>query len=308
MNERLRYFSAKELSPREHYKNILAGTEEYCGSVGADHRFVGGTIADLLSPTTVISINAERRMVILRNYPPLTASCSDGSVKDVDAIFFTPSFEVFQNARQDFVSWQKIAKHNGLPFPAISAEAARHPHWPSRNSLKQFVTAWEIDSDNIPSLHFGNVHQPINPLTIKPWTYQLEDDQIELTGLNPFGFALCYVLRVPSGVKMKEKHIDEYVHGYKTDSTPVMARFSKMSLVMGLAALAHREAKHNGIDLKALHKEWIDYIHSLQHTDDPLIRLKAAVTDWYWKHLGTDLAHGRGPLGVLSRFNDKMSG
>lgn len=308
MNERLRHLSAEGLSPKEHYRNILAGTENYCIDIGADHRFVGGTIADLLSPTTDISIDIERRMIILRNYPPLTVSRSDGSVKDVDAIFFTETFEVFQTARQDFASWQKMGKRNGVPFPAISAEAARHPHWPSRNSLKQFVTAWEIDSDNIPSLHFGSVHQPINPLTIEPWTYQLEDDQIKLTGLNPFGFALCYVLRVPSGVKMKEKLIDEYVQGYKGDGTPVMARFSKMSLVMGLAAQAHREAQHHGIDLKALHKEWIDYIHNLQHTDDPLIRLKAAVTDWYWKHLGTEVAHGKGLLGVLSRFNDKMSG
>lgn len=308
MNERLGHLSTEGLSPSERYKNILVETENYCTTIGADHRFVGGTIADLLSPTTCISIDIERRIVVFRNYPPLTVFRSDGSVKDVDVIFFTKSSEVFQTARQDFTSWQKTAKHNGIPFPAISAEAARYPHWPSINSLKQFVTAWEVDLNNIPSLHFGSIHQPINPSTIEPWTYQLEDDQIKLTGLNPFGFALCYVLRVPSGVKMKEKHIDEYVQGCKSDGTPARGKYNRMSLVMGLATQAHREAQKYGIDLKTLHKEWIEYIHKLHHTNDPLIRLKAVVTDWYWKHLGTDTAHGKGPLGMLSRFNDKMSG
>lgn len=308
MNERLHHLSTPELSPRERYKNILVKTENYCVTTGADHRFVGGTIADLLSPNTNISVDPERQMVILKNYPPLTVLRPDGSVKDIDVIFFTKSFAVFQTARQDFASWQKEAKRNSVPFPAISAEAARHPHWSPRNSLRQFVTAWEIDSNNIPSLNFGSVHQPINPLTIEPWTYKLEDDQIKLTGLNPFGFALCYVLRVPSGVKMKEKHIDEYVRGYKDDGTPVMAKFNKMSLVMGLAAQTHRESQNYSRDLKARHKEWIDYIHSLQYTDDSSIRLKAAVTDWYWRHLGTKIAHGKGFLGMLSRFNDRMSG
>jgi len=308
MVEQLNHLSTEVLPTPGSYRNVLAKTEKFCTILGVDHRFVGGTIADLISPETQIKIDIDCRKVSLTNYPLLEMTRTDGSIKDIDTIFFTKDLETFRFARLSFASWQNTARESGVKIPVVSAEAANHPNWPPKNKLKQFVTSWEVDSDNNPSLNFGSIKKIIQPQSIEPWTYRLEEDDLELTGLNPLGFALCYVLRSPSGVKTKDKTITDYEKVGSNGDASVKGRYSRMSLVMGFANQACREVQQSGVNLKDFHREWFDYIRELRCTNDPVIRAKAAITDWYWKHLGTDVAHGVGALGMLSRFNDQMSG
>lgn len=284
------------------YLGILSAVERYCQEHSLDHRFVGGTLTDLIGPHTEFEINIRDRAVTLKNSSDPTLERSDGTVKDIDVVVFTPDQSKFLEARREFARWKIQAKAQGLDFPTISLEAARHPDWPKRSRLKQFVTAWEVDKQGVPHLGFETIDQAIRPISIEPWLIGLGGGT-QITTFNPVAHALCYALRVPSGIKRKDMEII----GWYDDSV-VKSPYSKMTLVEGLARQTIADGLRRGVNYNDVYREWADYIEALSKGSDLMLRLKRIITGVYWNTLGTQISHGRGIFGRLSAMSDKFAG
>lgn len=285
--------SAEQTSKGNSYVEILSAVGQYCQEHGLDHRFVGGTLTDLIGPQTEFGIDIFKRTVTLKNPNDPTSERSDGTVKDIDMVVFTPDQSKFLEARREFAEWGSRAKSQGLVFPTISLEAARYPHWPRRNNLTQFVTAWEVDGKGIPHLAFGSIDETIKSASIEPWKIDLGGGT-QITTFNPVAHALCYSLRVPSGIKPKDMEI---IGRY--DDSVIGSPFSKMLLVEGL---------RNGVNYNDVFREWADYIEALSKGSDLMIRLKRIITGVYWNTVGTQISHGSGIFGRLSVMGNKFTG
>ena len=274
-------------SDEERYNKILLGIEDYCYQNQLDHRFVGGTLTDLIGSQTELDIDIGTRTIRLIEPNSQTMTRPDGTVKDIDLVIFSDDQQAFVKAKETFESWSQIAQTANMPFPQISVEAAYHPSWPSRNKLKQFVSAFEMDQEGKLYLAFGDTTQQISKESIEPWHITL-DNGTRLTVFNPLAHRLCYELRVPSGLKPKD-----------LDKMPTLVGFSSRVIEAGTT---------NGVDYMALYGDWQSYILKLHNHPDPLTRVKAGITGLYWRTLGTQIAHGSGFLGGLSKFNNKMNG
>lgn len=271
----------------ERYVQILAGIENYCSQNNLNHRFVGGTLTDLIGPQTEFEIDAAGKTIRLKGSNPQIMMRGDGTVKDVDLVIFSNNRQTYIEARNTFAAWARTAKAENIPFPQISVEAAYHPGWPKRNRLKQFVSAFEVDGKGHLALTFGNVRQQIPHESIEPWTVILENGT-RLTTFNPVAHRLCYQLRVPSGIKPKDRN-----------KMPTLLEFAQKTIAAGLVL---------GINYVTMYQPWITYIDKLQNHPDPLTKVKGTATKLYWETLGTQVSHGAGPLGRLSRLSDKLSG
>lgn len=298
----LTYLALRQNSPRqspetnclpqpeaEQYTRILAELENYCRRHNLDHRFVGGTLTDLIGLQTEFEIDAAGKTIKLINPNPQTMIRGDNTIKDIDLVIFSKDRQVYLEARRTFAYWARAARERHLPFPQISVEAAYHPdrNWPKRNKLKQFVTAFEVDDAGNITLAFGNIRQQIQRESVESWTVILENGT-RLTVFSPIAHRLCYELRVPSGIKPKD-----------IDKMPLLTEFARKTIAEG--------SKH-GIDYTAMYQTWQTYIDRLKNHPDPLTRAKAAATGLYWRTLGTQVAHGTGPLGRLSKLSDRLSG
>lgn len=269
------------------YLQIVSDIESYCQDNGLDHRFVGGTVSDLIGPETEFQIYVAARRIRLVNANKPTMIREDGSVKDMDLVVFTKSREDFLRAKSTFERRETEAKAQNQPFPQISIEAAYQPDWPERNKLKQFVSAFEFDQDGNPSLVFGDTNQEIGAETLQPWTIDI-DGWNQITTFNPVAHRLCYELRVPSGLKPKD--------------------VAKMPPLEKFATAVIKEGLESGIDYHLEFNSWWAYIQKLQRFPDPLTRVKGIITEVWWETLGTSVTHGKGMLGNLSRFNNRMNG
>jgi phosphatidylglycerophosphate synthase len=288
----------RQISPEtKNYFRILSLVEQYCQENLLDHRFVGGSLTDFIGPQTRFTIDAHNRTISFENPNSPTLFRSDGTVKDVDLVIFSKDRKAFKEARQTFKKWKREAQEQGIPFPIISAEAARYPDWPQRRKLLQFVTSFEVRSGDRLFLTYGEVEQEIPKETIDPWTVDL-GDSTTITVLHPFAHALCYMLRVPR-IKYKDKEINRTEDGSK---------YNKTNLVMRLAREAIRTGAEVGIDYKEMYTDWITYIKTLQNNPDWVTRIKTAITKWYWNSIGTDVSHGKGFLNVLASLSDRFSG
>ncbi|MBI2337780.1 hypothetical protein HYU95_01220 [Candidatus Daviesbacteria bacterium] len=284
------------------YQKLLGNIEQYCQSVGLNHRFVGGTITDLIGPETNYKIEVNQRKVTIINPEKPKVIRSDGSTKDIDMVVFTVDRLKLAEARRTFGDWKERATAQGIVFPQISMEAARYSGLSGINSLRQFVTAWEVDSLYRPYLVFGKIRQQIKLESIAPWTVEAGNG-LSITAFNPVAHALCYELRVPSGVKPKDK---ETIGTY--DDWVIEAPYSKKSLIDNLARQTIAEGKNAGVNYNEMYRAWKDYIKTLTEGPDLPTKLKGEITGIYWKTIGTKLTHGLGIFGKLSNFNDRMSG
>lgn len=285
---------------KEEYIQVISNIEQYCQEQGLDHRFVGGTLTDFIGPQTDYSIDVKARKVILINPKEPSLIRSDNTVKDIDLVVFTPDREKFERAKAVFEDWERKAKEAGQHFPFISVEAARHPDWPKRNILKQFVSAFEYDEEGKPHLAFGSTDQMINQDSLKPWQVNTGTG-VEITTFHPLGHILCYALRVPSGVKRKDKQVlGSNKSGY--------GKFNKMSLLGKFAVRTMEVEREVELDGYGSFREWIDYIHTLSRNPDPLTRVKRWITGLYWDTIGTKVAHGGGIFAKLSTRSNKMTG
>lgn len=284
------------------YLQVLNTIERYCNEYGLDHRFVGGTFTDFIGPKTEAEIDIARRKVTLKKPNSAALRRSDGTIKDVDMIIYTPDRSKFLGVRKDFAEWTARETEKGIALPQISIEAARHPNWPERNSLKQFVTAWEINKWDRPHLVFGAVDQEIAPASIAPWRLDLGNGT-QITVLNPVAHALCYELRVPSGVKRKDRQeIGTY------DSWVIKSPYSKLDLVDKLARQTIAEGLREEVNYNFLYSDWVDYIENLSKRADILTGIKGKITGLYWNTIGTQVAHGAGIFKGFAKFGNRMTG
>lgn len=333
MRERLNGFPTESrLRESELYLQDILAVEEACNRHGINHRFVGGTFTDLLGPATQTIIDIERKTIHLENYNPPTAVRSDGTIKDADLICFCEDQEKVAKAQREIQGLAVTAKKQRRPFPFVSLEPTHYSDWPEHKRWKQFVTTFEVDKKGDLSLNFGRIHQSITWESVEPWRVDLGNG-VSFTILNPFAHALCYVLRVPSGVKKKDKEI-------LTD--PSWGPYSKMSILMRVASRVHVAGEEHRLDYKRLYQPWVEYIRrltklppladikdpillakmflrypeetigdlvdELRSHPDPLTWLKARVTKAYWDGPGEAVAHGRGVFKKLSKLSSKMSG
>lgn len=280
------------------YPEVINYIEDYCKSAKLDHRFVGGTVSDFIGPQTDYRIDVKQRKVVLINPNQPSMIRSDKTVKDIDIVVFTPDRQKYEEATQKFENLQISESKTGAAFPFISVEAARHADWPPRNIWKQFVSAFEYDSAVQPHLVFGVTDQRINPDSLQPWKIDIGDG-FEITTFHPLGHMLCYALRVPSGVKRKDKT----VLGEKEFGT-----FNKMGLLGRLAVRTREEEAQAGLNGSQSFREWADYIRTLSRNPDMLTKVKSVVTRLYWDTIGTTVAHGSGIFAKLSTGSNKLTG
>lgn len=288
-----------EITKELDFMDTLRNVERYCAELCLDHRFVGGTLTDFIGPQTRFEINVGERTVKLMDPNKNNLFRLDGTVKDIDMVVFTPDRCKFLEARKQFAEWVTRARAQGIAFPKISVEAARHPDWPKRNPWKQFVTAWEIDGDSIPHLVFGVVDTSIKPSSIEPWKVDIGDGT-QITTLNPIAHALCYRLRVPSGIKRKDKE------QIGVDNRGVS--LSKIKLVNGLAFQVHIESERQEVNYSTIYKEWVDYIKGISRSSDFSIRMRRTFTGLYWDTIGTQVAHRSGIFSRVPDLTDRMAG
>lgn len=116
-------------SDNERYRQALLRIEEIANRLGLDHRFVGGTFTDLLNLQTTYSIDAGAKTIRLHHYTPLTPYRSDGTIKDVDMICFTPYRDDIRTAKRIFARMEKATKKNDEPFPHVALEETQYASW-----------------------------------------------------------------------------------------------------------------------------------------------------------------------------------
>lgn len=280
---------------KDWYNTILSTVETYCRENALEHRVVGGTLTDLLGPQTAFEIEVENRTIRLKNHKEPSLTRGNGTIKDLDLVLFTPNYQAFLRAKEQFRYWQNQAKAQNIPFPLISVEAARHPGWPERNKLKQFVTAFEVKEDGKLYLTFGNLEQEIAPETVDGWKIVLED-KTSLTTFHPYAHALAYLLRVPSGLKPKDR---------KVIGTDQQGAYSKFDLISNLAAHTFKAGEQFGIDYWQIYQSWMDYTRELLLYPDLPTRIKGGITGFYWRTVGERISQVDS---IVSFLSNKFSG
>jgi len=302
-------------SPDGYYKRTLQGLELLSSELGfkspLEHRFVGGTLTDLLGPDTKADIDIKNRTVNLKNHLSPNLYRADSTVKDVDLICFCPPGNDIDNARSVLKVPSQESIDTGIPYPNVSIESVKKRRKDGLR-FKQFVTTFEIDDKGELSLNFGKVHQSISWKSVEPWKVVLEDGT-SFTILNPIAHALCYPLRLPSGVKKKDRVMKTAGiltnHVSDDDVREWEQKYNKMSLVMKLATQVRQEGFKKGIDyMQDLYKDWIEYINKLHKHPDMLTHVKAGITRFYWDTMGEAVSHGKGPFLIFSRLSDKFTG
>lgn len=282
------------------YLRALLTIEQICREHELNHRFVGGTLTDLLDPQTEAEIDFFNRTLFLTNYTSPQMHRSDGTIKDVDLICFCSYQAEFTQGSRALKALEKDRRQRKEPFPHISLEPTLFPSWPERKAALQFVSGLDVDKSGQLYLTFDRIRKPIDWESVRPWTIVLtQHGNASLTILNPFAHALRYAMRVPSGVKKKDKETR-----VEEDE-----RYSKMSLLLRLGMEVAREAQKHGYDYRhELYRPWIEFIQAMMRSTDFRIRAKRAITGAYWDTVGTAIAHGRGFFKPLAEFGDKLTG
>jgi hypothetical protein len=296
--------------PAEHMNlaHIEALNRRYCDTIGAIeeickdipfHVHVGGTFTDLIGPKTTFTISPVSRTLILANYLPPTMIRSDGTPKDIDMIVGVKKKLDFLKLKERLKALTPTNKNHEL-FPSISVEPILYyPEWKPRNAIFQLVSGIDVDQANTPFLVFGFNRTPISWKSLEKW--KVTAGHLEFATLNPFAHALRYPMRVPSGVKKKDKEI-------KVEND---FRFNKMSLLMRLANQIYIAGLEVGIDYKNenYYLPWKEFlINGFLKKQSALTKVKAGITGWFWNSIGTEIAHGKGFLEPFSHLSDRFTG
>lgn len=280
------------------YLEDIHGIQELCEEWDANHRFVGGTFTDLINPRTKARFDFDANIIYLTNHTPTQLIRSDGTVKDVDIISFIEDPAEFQLIKRKLERLEKAAKSNGGKFPHVSIEPTRFPNFPPRNPLLQLVSGFEVDENGDLYLTYDRIRQKVDWETVEPWDVVLPDNT-SFTVLNPYAHALRYLMRVPSGVKGKDKEL-------KRENGQT---YNKMSPYVNLALLFAEQAQFNyGLDIDGLYAPWIDFIMEMRYDSSLGMKAKRAVTGTYWDTVGTALAHGKGIFEPIAKLGDRFTG
>lgn len=225
---------------------------------------------------------------------------SDGTVKDFDLVAFCEYREVFEDAKQRLKVEEKAHKEKGEPFPNVSIEPTRFANWPKRKSVLQFVSGIEVDENNNPYFTFDKLKQPVSWQSLAPWRIVLtQHNDTSITTFDPFAHALRYCMRVPSGVKKKDRETH----------TENGERFNKMSLLMRFGMMVEAQARQHGQDYRHdLYKPWFDFIRAMMHDPHLSVSIKRVITKNYWDTVGTAFSHGVGIFKPLADLGDRFAG
>lgn len=265
---------------------ILRELEQFCQEQGIDHRFVGGvSFGGLLNDKTICKIDIPNRTMYLKDYNPPFLMRLDGTLRDIDIILFEKDKKKIQLLK-DFV--EKLRK-TYLPFPLISIEATIYPSLGRRNPALQFVTAYEVDSDNHLHLAFDVIIYPISWRSVEAWTLVL-DNKVKLTVRNPIADFYAYSFRSPSGIKPKDK--------------------SKVEQLKSLCQAVYAEGAKHHINYysKEYYKPWQHFTEEIEKSAKLRIKLKRFILGLYWSTIGTWFAHGRGVSKVTSGLANQFTG
>ncbi len=240
--------------------DVLAKAEEILTDSGVDHRFVGGAIANHIIPGTSVTIDGNARTAIFDSFSIPSLIRSDGSVRDLDAIGFSPHPETYEEARKRFEEERRAAGKRGLPYPPVSIEPTYYPDWPSRNRLLQLVSTLDVDRKGDLHLTFGAIDQPTPWETMEPWK-MVFGNAYKLTAINLVGLPLRYYMRNPSGLKKKDQTPEASKNG---------ASYSKVAILQKVADSVKKQGLDQGADYATLYNSWEKFIDTLTHHPDPL--------------------------------------
>jgi hypothetical protein len=273
---------------------IIRDIETYCNAHSIEHRFVGGvSYTGIVNAATKCTIDIENRVISFKNHNKVEALRKDGTIRDIDLIVFTPSKQKIKELKT-YIKTLRAQAPDKQTFPHISVEAAVYPSMGKIQTMFQFVTSILIDKDgewgtgNI-YLIFDNVKQKIPWKSLEKWYIQLENG-LRYTVRHPYADYLAYHFRMPSGLKPKDR--------------------VKVATIKNLIDETFMYGKQKGLDYRssAYYASWVSYISNLQ-TSGGWVKVKAAATRLYWDTIGTDIAHGKGPLSkIFLNFSNKFTG
>lgn len=279
------------------YLEQIERIQEACEDLDINHRFVGGTLTDLINPGTKARFDFGIDIIRLNGYTSPKLYRSDGTVKDVDLISFAENPSDFRRAKRTLARIEKDAKEEGIRFPHVSIESTRFPDFPPRNPFLQLVSGFEVDEKGDLFLTYDRIRQKIDWETVSPWRVVL-DDGTSFTTLNPFAHALRYSMRVPFGIKNKDREV-------KKENGLI---YNKMSPYVDLALEFAERAEDRGINMTELYSPWIEFIARMRLDRSFQMKAKRLGTDLYWSSLGTALAHGRGLFSPFASLGDRFTG
>src|SRR3989338_10182152 len=166
-----------------HSLAVLLQVQRLAERYHLDHRFVGGTISDLLAPETTFDIDPTNNVIRLEQYrDPCLIRPSDRTVSDIDLVVFTPFSANVLSFREELKQYRHQQR---LPFdfPHVGIGRTRYPESGRRFSPLQLTSG--IDADNEGNIHFvlGSVRVPIDGRSVAPWEYRFGDNVV--TGFGP---------------------------------------------------------------------------------------------------------------------------
>lgn len=278
--------------------DVLSKAEEIFQRAGTDHRFVGGVITNLVGVNTSVIINAEHRIAVFTSNKEPSLIRSDRSVRDLDAIGFSPFPDSYREAMRLLREEAVRSRKQGLPYPPISIEPTYYSNWPGRNRLLQLVSTIDVDEGGQYHLTFGKVDQVTPAETFAPWIVTI-GPELRLTSINPYGLPKRYCMRNASGIKRKDRAVEVVQDGIG---------FSKLDMLSKIADSIQKQSLAQGVDYQSLYETWDQFIDKLLHHPDPLTKAKAIATKVYWETVGTALSHGKGILKPFAGLGDRFTG
>ena len=260
-------------------EEMVLDLELFCKNNDINHRFVGGiSYGGLLNDKTVYTIDISNRKIELKKHNPVTLLRDDGTVRDIDIIFFTQNQSDIKKLKE-YVRELKWKTRNKISFtPSISIEGVRQIKEKGKaGQFFQYVTEIGVKNGHY-FLMFDEVKEAITVESLESWTVVLEGG-VCYTTRNPLADYYAYQFRSPSGVKQKD-----------IEKVRLLKKLSSQEVKEGL--------KHSvAYNSKQYYQSWQQYIRKLQRSTLPAVLSKRAILAWYWQTLGTSFAHGKGLLG-----------
>lgn len=287
-----------EAKSQGYYIHVLNTAERILQDSGVDHRFLGGAVTNPVSLVTKVGIDTRQKKAVYQDIKPMSLVRHDGSIRDIDVIGFSANPDTYTEARRRFHEEAILAHKQGLPYPPISIEPISYLPPSFKQKLLQFVSTIYVNSDGRLNLSFGEVNQVIPDETLAAWHITFPGG-LELTSINPYGIPKRYAMRNASGLKRKDKAIEEIRDGIA---------YSKIDILTLIANSVTEQGLAQGVNYPAMYKSWEDFIYNLQNHPDWLTAKKAAITKWYWDTIGTALAHGRGIFKPFASLGDSFTG
>ncbi|PJE63899.1 hypothetical protein COU89_00820 [Candidatus Roizmanbacteria bacterium CG10_big_fil_rev_8_21_14_0_10_45_7] len=299
----------KEIPRQQEYLGTLTTVRDTYEVAGLNPLFVGGALAKPFNLGMMDQVGVDygtRTVHVPTTAPHYTALRSNGTYDDMDIIVNHPD-----KAYVDAVvkETETRLKQEGYTHHIVSTEAVRYPHWQPRSRLRQMVSGIDIDDSGQTQFCFGSTTSPcINPESMQPWIYSMEENGEEIVRLPSFGpayFGLRYLMRLPvagaGGLRRKDR-------ASKID-TETGRVTNKIHTLMLLRRRAKEAACDQGYVLDDL--AWRRFIIDLQHEkhQDWLTHLKSEVLAWYWQtDFSTAAAHGKNGLEGLAKLGNKFGG